>query len=325
MAAWIGAAAAMAIALAVPAHAQGTGSSGVGSPFELAFWTSVDASGEIAQYEAYLQRYPAGTFSELALLKIAAIRRERGEVPAAVPVAPAQPASVALPVPQMAVAAPAPAVPVAMPLAEPVPIAPLPAPAAPAPPQALPAAPVAALVAPPPAPASASLPAPLPAAPAALAPEIPEPTLAPAPTDVLSLTERLRRFSAEQAAAAAPTAPTVAAVPSPLPPRPALASVPDVVLPASFCSAEARNAFHDSAFLPARTLALENNRITIEHMDHLRALYDQFGRDGDVERQTLVAHESGAYKPVADAAFAASVEVDRLYGAILAVPVQPCG
>lgn len=48
---------------------------GVGSQFELSYWNSVSASEDRHQLEAYLAQYPNGTFSGLALAKIAALDR----------------------------------------------------------------------------------------------------------------------------------------------------------------------------------------------------------------------------------------------------------
>lgn len=43
---------------------------------DLAYWESVKGSGNPADFEAYVQRFPTGAFVELARLKIAALRRE---------------------------------------------------------------------------------------------------------------------------------------------------------------------------------------------------------------------------------------------------------
>ena len=69
--------AALALGLATvattgPALAQ---ANPVDSQFELAFWQAVATSEDKAQYEAYLAKYPNGTFSALATLKIAALGR----------------------------------------------------------------------------------------------------------------------------------------------------------------------------------------------------------------------------------------------------------
>lgn len=51
---------------------------GAGSQFELSYWQSVSGSNDADQLQAYLARYPNGTFSELARVKIAALNRHSG-------------------------------------------------------------------------------------------------------------------------------------------------------------------------------------------------------------------------------------------------------
>ncbi|MDE2621429.1 MAG: hypothetical protein KGL54_14815, partial [Sphingomonadales bacterium] len=82
----------LAPALATPLAAQ-TGATGVGSQFELVFWQSVATSEDIGQYEAYLSRYPEGTFAALARAKIERLRPAPprppiGQLPASQPVVP---------------------------------------------------------------------------------------------------------------------------------------------------------------------------------------------------------------------------------------------
>ncbi len=64
------------ISASAPAYAQSNaGASQADSQFELAFWQAVATSEDKAQYEAYLAKYPNGTFSALAALKITALSR----------------------------------------------------------------------------------------------------------------------------------------------------------------------------------------------------------------------------------------------------------
>ena len=104
-----------AIAMSVPmvAHAQmAVDAAGVGSQFELAFWQAVATSNDAAQYEAYLQRYPQGTFSALARVKISALRPQAAPTPASVaapapiPAAPTAVAPASAPLPSAPVSAP---------------------------------------------------------------------------------------------------------------------------------------------------------------------------------------------------------------------------
>lgn len=105
---------ALAIVLSAPgtAFAQSTAdSAGVGSQFELAFWQAVATSNDPAQYEAYLQRYPQGTFAALARLKVQTLRPQAAPAPAPAPAPMPAPAPVAAPAPAPAPAAVAAAVP----------------------------------------------------------------------------------------------------------------------------------------------------------------------------------------------------------------------
>ena len=68
---------------------------GVGSEFELTFWQSIASSDDPAQLDAYLATYPNGTFSNLARVKIAALRRRDGVQPVAAPALPATPSPIA--------------------------------------------------------------------------------------------------------------------------------------------------------------------------------------------------------------------------------------
>jgi hypothetical protein len=61
---------------------------GVGSEFELAFWRSISADDDRAQYEAYLAQYPQGTFAALARAKINVIDRRHVPQVKDVPAAP---------------------------------------------------------------------------------------------------------------------------------------------------------------------------------------------------------------------------------------------
>jgi len=82
--------------IATAQDAIGAAAAGVGSPFELAFWQSVAASNDVAQLDAYLQRYPNGTFAGLARAKIAALSPQQA-APAAPVTAPMQAAPMQAP------------------------------------------------------------------------------------------------------------------------------------------------------------------------------------------------------------------------------------
>ena len=106
-----GAAAGATLLLCEPARAQGTNqvagsgiglpagpaSTGVGSQFEMVFWQSIDSGNDPALYEAYLGRYPDGTFASVARVKIAKLRQMSGgaAVPASIPAPVSPPAAMA--------------------------------------------------------------------------------------------------------------------------------------------------------------------------------------------------------------------------------------
>lgn len=287
-----GTAAPVAAQTAEPAAAPAP--NGVGSAFELTFWQSVTGSEDVASYEAYLARYPDGTFSGLARARIAAIQRATvvQPAPAAAPmVAPA-------PAPQ-----PAPAV-LTMPASE-APLAPTPA---------------AAVVTPTPA-----------AAPVALAEAAPSP--------MARLLAQLRAANGEPApqaalVAAAPAqplqTPAAALTPAATPAvsytsgRPFLIPVPEVVLPAYFCSNDARNAFHNNAYRPAVEVATRNNEAAVAYLRQLQQTYDrgQLGRDTAV--LNAIAAEARAYQAEAARAYSVQAALVRQFDAMMAVPLQPC-
>ncbi len=81
---------ATALPAATPAKtaaAEPANRTGVGSAFELAYWQSVSSSNDIAQLDAYLARYPKGTFASLARVKIAALSSAQDAAGANIPVA----------------------------------------------------------------------------------------------------------------------------------------------------------------------------------------------------------------------------------------------
>lgn len=274
---------------------------GVGSAFELTFWQSVTGSEDAASYEAYLARYPDGTFSGLARARIAAIQRALAVQPATAPAA--SPPAAPVPAPQ-----PAPAV-LTMPPAA-APLAPTPA---------------AAVVAPAPT-----------AAPVALAEAAPSP--------MARLLAQLRAANGEPASqpavvAAAPAqsfqapaaaAPAAALTPAATPAvsyasgRPFLIPVPEVVLPAYFCSNDARNAFHNNAYRPAVEVATRNNEAAVAYLRQLQQTYDrgQLGRDTAV--LNAIAAEARAYQAEAARAYSVQAALVRQFDAMMAVPLQPC-
>jgi hypothetical protein len=297
------------LALAGPgaAMAQAVVSTGVGTPFELAFWQSIDSSNDPSLYESYLTRFPNGTFGEIARAKIIALRGRMAQTPA-----------------QNPTASPALTVPVA-------PAAPPAATVAPAVPQTVPAAVPAALPAPPPVVAVAAEPAPPPVAAAAtpsgntlgqlLAALANSQTTggAGAPSAASAVVQPVAMVSPAAPAAQHPT--TAGFV---LPPQPALSPVPQVALPPSFCSAEARNAFHDTVYAPSVNTARQNNEAAADYLRRLQALYDQYQLSHDPDTMNAIVGAARTYGQVAQTTFAMQAALVRQFPALMAVPVVPC-
>lgn len=180
------------------------------------------------------------------------------------------------------------------------------APVAPAAPVAIPAAP----------PAAVAVPAPMPAPPP---PAANPPAADQAPAAPPSLADQLSALAQSQGARKDEAAP-----PSALPPEPPLRDVPAVNLPAHFCSAAERNAFHQSVYVPAKAAADANNDITIAHLGALQAVYDGYANAGKHVAMNEVAAVSKAYSVTAVTAHEVSVRYKDIYTALMAVPIIKC-
>ena len=324
--------------------AQSTVATGVGTPFELAFWQSIDSSSDPSLYEAYLAHFPNGTFSDIARAKIFSLRgHSAAPVPAApaltVPVAPAgapigQPSATpvapapvevhmmqpANPVVQPAVAmvTPAAVTPVAAPAVVTLPVA-----AAPA------AGPVAA------APAAGTLGQLLAALAVSQSNEAGAQGGAAQPATLQPAA--LVSNAAPVASTPAPLAPAVAApagfapiavrptaVSFAMPAPPTLTPVPPVAFPPSFCSAEQRNAFHDQVYAPSVSVAKRNNEATAGYLRQLQALYDQYQLSRDPDTMNAIVVAARNYEQVAQTTFSMQGQLVRQFPALMAVPVVPC-
>ncbi len=324
---------------ATVAHAQAAVATGVGTPFELAFWQSIDTSNDPSLYEAYLARYPSGTFSEIARAKIIALHGHAAQ--------PAAPAMNAAPT-----AAPALTVPVAPPaLSAPLPAVTSPATytqtavAAPASPASTPTAFTQTAVAPSP----VAQPA---VGQSAVTPPVPTPAPAVVTTggaaNGATLGQLLAALANSQVAGGtAPAAPVTMqlsasqpalSAPAPimapasrtlaagfvLPAQPALVPVATVALPPSFCSAEARNAFHDTVYLPSVNAARQNNDAAAAYMRQLQSMYDQYQLSHDPDTMNAVVVAARTYQQVAQTTFSMQSALVRQFGALMSVPVVPC-
>jgi len=106
-----------------------------------------------------------------------------------------------------------------------------------------------------------------------------------------------------------------------IPEAPALTPVPALALPERFCSAEARNAFYETRYQPAKAIADENNQKTIAHVQAIQAIYERFAGAHDAPAMTIVSREAVAYQPVAAQAYRESSEMAGRYAALMAVPI----
>lgn len=358
--------------MATPACAQAVVSTGVGTPFELAFWQSIDSSNDPSLYESYLQRFPNGTFGEIARAKIINLRGRLTPQPAptavllpatpngTVPVAPPAPAPYVPTVPVVATT------PVAQPAVAPVAVAatPVMTPTATTSAVATPAAITSAATVAPVVQAQAATPAAVTTvAPATVATSAPAP-VPPANTLGQLLAALANSQTNSQASGGAATAqnasytpsapaaaPALATTPSaapalaapaimaPLalpsssrtlaagffvPAQPALTPVAGVALPASFCSAEARNAFHDTVYVPSINAAKQNNDAAAAYMRELQAMYDQYQLSHDPDTMNAIVAAARGYQPVAQTTFSMQSALVRQFTALMAVPVVPC-
>jgi hypothetical protein len=104
---------------------------------------------------------------------------------------------------------------------------------------------------------------------------------------------------------------------------PRLDTVPSITLPARFCSAEERNAFHAQVFRPASEAAEANNTRAIGYLHAIQARYDAMAM-GDPDQRNALAREGLAYKPIADATFQTQQALVRQFDALMAVPIAGC-
>lgn len=110
-----------------------------------------------------------------------------------------------------------------------------------------------------------------------------------------------------------------------LPPRPQLAEVADLTLPASFCSAEQRNAFYETRYKPLLELSRANNAAAIAYMEKLQAAYDSYQLARDPTPMNALAAEARDYQQqVAAVTYSRQSAVVRQFDAIMAVPVSAC-
>ncbi len=150
-----------------------------------------------------------------------------------------------------------------------------------------------------------------------------------------TLGQLLAALASSQVSSGAPVAPAPAAAqlatvqPAPrtgfaVPQQPALSPVGSVTLPQSFCSAEARNAFHDTVYAPAVNAAKQNNDAAAAYMRQLQSLYDQYQLSHDGETSNAIVGAARTYQQVAQTTFSMQAALVRQFSALMAVPLVPC-
>lgn len=335
---------------------------GAGSQFELTFWQSVSSSEDADQLQAYLARYPNGTFSGLARAKIAALSRHSAAPSAGA--TPSAAAPVTPPAASAAIMSKADAVPpakaddgdlvgsaAAIPgAAEAVVRTPVPAAqgAAPAKPASVPAKVVKLAPLPP---------QPVEAAPAAAAVSVSTTASTTAGSGASvppSLAQQLRALGQSQGHRPEPVAaqqsdpPALAHSQSPalqqsepaalqqsdppmpqqliaIPSRPKLANVPKVDLPDHFCTTMERHDFYNAVYQPARRIADQNDRTATGHMLKLQSIYDDYAQRQDQAATDAIAVEVRDYEALASDAHHASTAFENMFDSLMTVPVRECG
>lgn len=110
-----------------------------------------------------------------------------------------------------------------------------------------------------------------------------------------------------------------------LPPRPALAEVPDLPLPSAFCTAEQRNAFYEARYKPVLEQARLNNLAAVAHMQKLQQVYDSYQLGRDATPMNALALEARDYQQqVATVTYSRQAALVRQFDTLMAVPVGAC-
>ncbi len=264
---------------------------GVGSPFELSFWQSVDGSGDPAQYDAYLGQYPDGTFSALARIKIASLRKDAAPAAEMIATKPASVPDAFAPEPSASVVQVADALPV---------------------PDASSAGDSALYTS-----TSAAL---SPASTTAASPQ-------PAPLAAAGQSAGLAALLASLAESQESASVGMSAQPGSgfaLPPHPQMVHVPKIAFPASFCSAEARNAFHNRVYQTALRAAKSNNDTASGYLRQLQSIYDGYMLGQETTAMNELVAQARAYQPEAANAFAVQTALVGKFSDLMAVPIRPC-
>jgi len=110
-----------------------------------------------------------------------------------------------------------------------------------------------------------------------------------------------------------------------MPLRPRLMAMPEVALPASFCSAEQRTAFTEGVYQPALAIAAHNAEVASAYVRKLRTLYDNYQLSGDSTSEASVAAEARDFARAARAAGSIHDALVNQFEDIMNTPVGSCG
>ncbi|MFZ5670352.1 MAG: hypothetical protein ACOY4K_12735 [Pseudomonadota bacterium] len=106
--------------------------------------------------------------------------------------------------------------------------------------------------------------------------------------------------------------------------RPQFERVPEIAVPARFCSAYERNDFLNNVYNPAVAAALANARTAQAHQAKLNALFTQYMK-ANSEHWAAVRAERDAFEAITNEALTRSGALNDLYARIMAVPIVDCG
>lgn len=144
------------------------------------------------------------------------------------------------------------------------------------------------------------------------------------PTDDSALLEELAKSQEVGGASLQAAAAPVPVQGFALPARPVMSDVPELPLPSAFCSAEQRNAFHETRYKPVMEIARANNAVAVAHMQRLQQEYDSLQLARDTTPMNAIAHEASDYQHVAEQAYNRQIAIVQQFQTMMAVPVNTC-
>jgi hypothetical protein len=110
-----------------------------------------------------------------------------------------------------------------------------------------------------------------------------------------------------------------------MPLRPRLIAVPEVAVPARFCSSEQRSAFSEGIYRPALAVAEHNAQVASAYIRKLRTIYDNYQLTGDSTSLASVTAEARDFSRAANAANSIHDALVNQFEDIMTTPVGSCG